>query len=151
MPIKINSWNCCLGVSNKIETVARILYENKIDILFVQEAEITKTTPLNVLNIKGYSCEFSPTIGQNKSRMVCFVKNSIKYVRLENKEDKNVELIALKVSDSIICGFYRPYLLPNHRSELDYMIDTWLLLEELLTELLLFLLSFATLTLTLSL
>ena len=124
MPIKIASWNCSLGLIGKIEIVKTILNENQIDILFIQEAEITPTTPINQIGINGYNLELSPTYGQQKSRTCCFIKNKIKYSRASEIENNKLELIMLKTVDNMICGYYRPFLHPSHQTEKQYIEET---------------------------
>ena len=123
MSIRIASWNCCLGLQNKTETVKIILQDYELDILFLQEAEIKNTTPINHLEIIGYTLELSPTYGQKNSRTCCYVKNNLKYTRDNACERNNVEIIVIKVFDTQIAGLYRPFLLPHHNNEADYMKD----------------------------
>ena len=131
MPVRICSWNCCLGISNKIEIVKLILRDSNIDILFVQEAEITPITPLTHLNIEGYVVELSPTYNQKKSRSICYIRNNLKYKRLTEQEDQKLELICLDLCGALICGYYRPFLLPNHDSPIDYVENSCEVLSNL--------------------
>ena len=131
MPIRINSWNCCLGISKKIETIKTVISEYKSDILFIQEAEITNQTPIDLLKVDGYITELSPTFGQKKSRTLCYVKCNLKYTRLTEQENNKIEMIILRVNDAVICGYYRPFLLPNHNSELEYVEDSCKAIEAL--------------------
>ena len=59
--LKIASWNCCLGILNKLDFVKNILDKHNIDILFLQEVEITNNMNLDLLKIKNYNLELSPT------------------------------------------------------------------------------------------
>ena len=120
MPIKISSWNCSLGLLNKVDLVREILKNYSIDVLYIQEAEIKPTTPLKLLEIEGYNLELSPTYAQNNSRTCCYIKTKIKYQRLTEKEDKGVEMIIINIMDYTISGFYSPFLLPNHTNRTNY-------------------------------
>ena len=122
--IAIASWNCCLGLQNKLDFIKNVLNTYTIDLLFLQEAEIKITTPINLLQISNYNLEMSPTNGQLNSRTCCYVRSKIKYKRLDESENKTVELIMMETMDKTICGYYRPFLLPNHCSSIDYIKDT---------------------------
>ena len=131
MPIKTASWNCSLGLLRKVDLVKIMLTENKLDLLFLQETEIKQNTPIQALQITGYNLELSPTYGQQNSRTCCYVKTSLKYERLSEIENSKVELIAIKTLKQKICGYYRPFLMPNHENERDYITDTLEILEKL--------------------
>ena len=55
--LKIATWNLCLGLSNKKDTVLRYLSENEIKICCLQETEIPLNFPENVLNCGNYNLE----------------------------------------------------------------------------------------------
>ena len=50
---KIGTLNLCLGLRNKKEEVRRMIQDNKIDNLCMQEIEITKDFPIQMLTFKG--------------------------------------------------------------------------------------------------
>ena len=54
---KIATLNLCLGLKTKKEEVKRLIIENNIDILCVQESEIIKGYPTELLTFKGYNYE----------------------------------------------------------------------------------------------
>ena len=124
MSLKVASWNCTLGLINKIDVVETILNVNKIDVLFLQETEIKQTTPINQLKIPKYNLELSPTYGQKNSRTCCYINSKLGYNRLSNVENKKVELIIIESMNNIMCGYYRPFLLPNHANESGYVIES---------------------------
>ena len=130
MPLKIASFNCTLGLVNKIEVIKLILNEKNLDVLFLQEVEIKPTTPLNHLKIENYNLELSPTFDQLNSRTCCYVSSKLKYKRLTNHENNKVELIAIETMNNVLCGLYRPFLLPNHISEMEYIKDVLGVLNE---------------------
>ena len=131
MPIKIASWNCSLGLVNKKDIVQNILHDYKIDILFIQEAEIKTSTPIQFLQIQDYNLETSPTYGQKNSRTCCYIRSKLKYDRVLDKENKNVEAMLIKVFDYTICGLYRPFLLPNHQNDISYLDDIKTMIENI--------------------
>ena len=49
MPIKISTLNLCLGLKNKKLLVEKLLNENEIDILCMQETEVMKDIEENEL------------------------------------------------------------------------------------------------------
>ena len=54
---RIGTLNLCLGLRNKKEEVKRLIAENNIDILCMQETEIPKEFPIQMLTFKGYNFE----------------------------------------------------------------------------------------------
>ena len=57
MPITISTINLCLGLKNKKLLVKRLLEENKIDVLCMQETEIGNDLNTDQLMMAGYSFE----------------------------------------------------------------------------------------------
>ena len=55
--ITIGSLNLCLGLRNKKEAVKKIIIDNKIDILCLQETEIPVDYTINLLTFRGYVYE----------------------------------------------------------------------------------------------
>ena len=50
---KIASLNLCLGLKNKKESVKRLIIENDIDIMCMQETEVPVDFPTDLLTFKG--------------------------------------------------------------------------------------------------
>ena len=55
--IKIATWNLCLGLANKRDSVTRILNENKINICCLQETEVPMNYPESMLNTGNFTVE----------------------------------------------------------------------------------------------
>ena len=55
MSINISTLNLCLGLKNKKYLVKNLLEENKIDILCMQEMEVTNDININELSTSKYS------------------------------------------------------------------------------------------------
>ena len=55
--IKIATLNLCLGIRNKKDEVKRLILENQIDILCMQETEIPSNYPVELLTLSGYNYE----------------------------------------------------------------------------------------------
>ena len=72
---KIATLNLCLGLRSKKDEVKRLILENNIDILCVQETEIPKNYPVELLTFKGYNYENESN--DVKSRCGIYVKESI--------------------------------------------------------------------------
>ena len=95
---KIATLNLCLGLRSKKDEVKRLILENNIDILCVQETEIPKNYPVELLTFKGYNYENESN--DVKSRCGIYVKESISYVRRTDLESKNLHVIIIDVNDS---------------------------------------------------
>ena len=77
--MKISTLNLCLGLKNKKLMVKKILEENEIDVLCMQETEITNDIDHNELNIPGYRLEIEENL--IKARVGFYVSKSVSYVR----------------------------------------------------------------------
>ena len=95
---KIATLNLCLGLKTKKEEVKRLIIENNIDILCVQESEIIKGYPTELLTFKGYNYENENN--DLKSRCGVYVSNRISYTRRQDLEIKNMHVIILDVNDT---------------------------------------------------
>ena len=78
--IKIGTWNACLGISNKKDLISKMINDNKIDILCLQEVELDQNTPVNLMTIKNLNIEIkSNTV---KSRTATYIKSTINYLNV---------------------------------------------------------------------
>ena len=57
MNTKIGTLNLCLGLKNKKEEVKQLIIKNNIDILCIQETELERDYPVEILTFKGYGLE----------------------------------------------------------------------------------------------
>ena len=108
--IKIATLNLCLGIKNKKESVKRLLLENKIDILCLQETEIIPDFPIKLLTFRGYNYESESN--STKSRCGMYVANNISYVRRNDLEIINSHVIIIDINDknkTRIINVYRPF------------------------------------------
>ena len=77
--LRIASWNLCLGLANKKDLVIDHLRQFKIAICALQETEIVKDLPENVLNCGDYNLELE---SNNKNKISGFyIRSDIKYSR----------------------------------------------------------------------
>ena len=95
MSIKIATLNLCLGLKSKKDLVARILQEENIDILCLQEIELENMFDENLLQIPGYSLEVE--INQNKRRACIYVTRKLNYKRMSDHEGINNHLVIIDI------------------------------------------------------
>ena len=69
--VKIATWNICLGLKSKKEYVKSKIIEEKIDICCIQESEIPKDFPGDILSFKGYSLE-NKNRNRNDRQRLCW-------------------------------------------------------------------------------
>ena len=122
--ITIASLNLCLGLKNKKEEVKRLIIENEIDILCVQETEIQLDYPINWLTFSGYNYESESN--NLKARCGIYVANSISYVRRHEMETKNIHVMIIDLNDQLntrIINLYRTF---NLVSFYEYYKQTWI-------------------------
>ena len=107
---KIATLNLCLGLKNKKEEVKRIIEENKIDILCVQETDLQVNYPIELLTFRGY--KFENETNDIKSRCGMYVQNDISYERRSDLESNNMHLIIIDIKNkqkNRIITLYRPF------------------------------------------
>ena len=108
--IKIATLNLCLGLKNKKEIVKKLILDNGIDILCLQETEIEPSFPVNLLTFRGYSYESENN--SYKSRCGIYVSDKISYVRKTEIEPANNHLVVIDLNDkhnTRIINIYRPF------------------------------------------
>ena len=115
--LKIATWNCCLGLFHKLCYLKQELLITKIDILFVQEAEIDTNVDPTFYEIDNYNLHFDQT-RQSKVRIAAYVKKSLRYTA---QTWSSCELVNIVIEKTNIFGVYRPFKLVNSSS--DY-VDT---------------------------
>ena len=93
--IMIATWNCCLGILHKRDIVIDLLNENNIDILLLQETEITSDMDRDMFRIKGYNfeCEAKTDL----ARIACYIRAEIEYVRRIDLEKAESHLMILDI------------------------------------------------------
>ena len=106
--LKIGTLNLCLGLKYKKDLVNNILYENKIDVLCLQEVEIESAFDPMILSIPGYSLELE--INSIKSRTAIYIKHGVKYQRKQELEGKNAHLVIVELSNGKkVINIYRSF------------------------------------------
>ena len=119
--IKIATLNLCLGLKNKKEEVKRLIQTNKIDILCVQETEIPKDFPVDMLTFRGYQYE-----NENincKSRCGIYITNNLSYVRRSDLEIQGIHAIIIDLKNTKntrIINIYRTFNPVNNQTQRAY-------------------------------
>ena len=115
--LNISSWNFCWGMIRKLDFIRRLLQQNQIDIIFLQETEITMDYDLSLLNIEDYYLE----IEKSETRRTCaYVKRTLNYKRRLDFEENDMHLICLDVlkPEKIrAIGVYRSFNPSNQTKE----------------------------------
>ena len=93
MAIKIATLNLCLGLKNKKLLVKKLLEENDIDILCMQETEVKKDIDHKELNISKFLLELESNT--KKSRVGVYISKTINYVRRTDLEGLDSNLIII--------------------------------------------------------
>ena len=96
MSIKIATLNLCLGLPNKKNDVKKLIVENNIDILCMQETEIDPNMNIELLGFPGYSIEAESS--DTKIRSAIYIKNGVNYTRRKDLEIKNSHLVIVDLN-----------------------------------------------------
>ena len=96
-PNKIATLNLCLGLKNKKEEIKRLIEDNKIDILCVQQTEVKFGYPIELLAFRGYN--FENESNYIKSRCGIYAKNDVSYVCRTDLEVKNMHIVIIDINN----------------------------------------------------
>ena len=110
MNLNIGTLNLCLGLNNKKGEIQRLIIDNKIDILCVQETELESNYPTNILSFAGY--HFEPKNNTEKIRSGTYIKDTISYTRRTDLEEENNHLVIIDMNDrkpTRIVNIYRAF------------------------------------------
>ena len=66
MSVKIATWNLCLGLPNKKDSVLPELESEKNDVCWLQETEIDENYPTNILSSPSYELELERNTGKKE-------------------------------------------------------------------------------------
>ena len=83
---------------NKKDYVSKVINEQKLDIVCLQETDIEPSYPLNILTFKGYN--FLSENNTIKSRAGIYINNTIPYQRRTDleKPDNGIIIIDINLS-----------------------------------------------------
>ena len=102
--------NLCLGLKNKKLLVKKLLEENDIDILCMQETQVRKDIDHKELNISKFLLELESNT--KKSRIGVYISKTINYVRRTDLEGLDSNLIIIDLEDKSktrIINVYRSF------------------------------------------
>lgn len=123
--LKIGSWNVCNGIAMKMDYVKNALTEYDLDVLFIQEAEISETLQKDLYNIQGYTIEMCATTSENKIRMICYIRDNINYERRIERDNNNVMMLQIEEIYQVqqVVGIYRAFKIEDGLGLHDRMRD----------------------------
>ncbi len=110
MPIKIGSLNLCLGLPNKKDLVKKLILDNEIDILCLQETELDVNLDHDLMSFKNYNYESE--INDIRSRVGTFINFGLDYIRRRDLEGVNNHVVIIDVRSSKsfrLINVYRPF------------------------------------------
>ena len=93
--LKIGTWNLCLGLGNKKDTVTRCLNELNIGICCLQETEVTNDMQENLLNCGNYNIELEDNTV--KKRAGIYIRSDINYIRRNDLEEQDSHIVIIDV------------------------------------------------------
>ena len=108
--MKISTWNLCLGLSNKKNIVKNYILGESIDICCMQEVDIPRDYPNELLSFPGYNIEVETN--ETKSRVATYIKDNIKYIVNKNLEgtNSNLQIIDIDQTPKLrIINIYRSF------------------------------------------
>ena len=101
MEFKIATLNLCLGLNNKKDLIKRLVIDEKIDILCMQETEIEINVDCSLLSFPSYIYESENNT--TKSRVGCYVNSKLSYARRADLEGLNSHLVILDIYGLTSC------------------------------------------------
>ena len=120
--LRIVTWNKnskqAIDSINRIESVIK---DNKIDVLLINEFNLSTNDDKSLIKIKGYNIELDQIYENlNKARSAMYIREDLKYSRckkFENKEDSSIVIkIGLpKKKKFYIYGIYRQWQILNNK------------------------------------
>ena len=116
--LKIGTWNLCLGLANKKDTVTDYLKANGISICCLQETEIPANYPENILNYNDYVLELESSA--SKKRAGIYLEKNIVYKRRGDLEKNNCHIVIVDVTCTEpvrIINIYRSFHPPDGSSQ----------------------------------
>ena len=121
MMIKFASWNLCLGIKNKKDYVYDTIRSEKIDICLLQEVEIKKDYPTELLSSADYKIEIEKH--KHLARTAIVIKNNLAYERREDLELDDTSVIIIDINAKTnyrIINLYRQFSPPNNLTQTEH-------------------------------
>ena len=123
-------------MSNKKDIVYDTLRHEEVEICGLQEVNLKKDYPVNLIASKDYKIEIEKH--KHLARTAIVIKNNIEYVRREDleTEDTSVVIIDTKTVNAYrIINVYRNFSPPNNQSQKDHFAAQLLVIKNALREL----------------
>ena len=123
-------------MSNKKDIVYDTLRHEEVEICGLQEVNLKKDYPVNLIASKDYKIEIEKH--KHLARTAIVIKNNIEYVRREDleTEDTSVVIIDTKTVNAYrIINVYRNFAPPNNQSQKDHFAAQLLVIKNALREL----------------
>ena len=133
--MKIATWNICLGLKNKKDYVSSVIRDQMIDVCCLQEVELEKDYPNEILSFRDYSIEVEKN--NYKARVAIYVKKCITSHRRCDLEGKNSNLVVLDLdlnSKFRLINVYRLFNPPENRTQRDHFSYQLTLIKNALLE-----------------
>ena len=119
--IKLATWNICLGLKNKKDYIYQVICEEKIDICLLQETEILKDYPIELLSAKNFKIE--PEKSVSKARTAIIICDGINYERKREIEKTDSGIVIIDVFTNVnyrIINVYRQFNPPAGITQLQF-------------------------------
>ena len=133
--IKIATLNLCLGIRNKKDEVKRLITENRIDILCIQETELPFDYPFELLTFSGF--KYENEINDVKARCGIYLSNQVSYVRRLDIERKNLHVIVIDLNDPArtrIINVYRTFSPQTNQTQKEHFMAQVALISSIITK-----------------
>jgi len=117
--LKIATWNICLGMFHKIQIIKNIIYSENLDLLLLNETELTENHDQQFLKITGY--DLITPMNRTTTRIAGYIKSNLDYEICQSNQ--RLETISVKISNLKILGVYRGFKIPHHGNFTENMID----------------------------
>ena len=122
--LKSKQDNALIRIANNNVKKIKLLEENKIDILCMQETEVTNDINFNELNTSKYCLELENN--SVKSRVGFYISKDINYVRRSDLEGKDSNIIIIDLVDEFklrVINIYRSFAPQGGESQQTNLIN----------------------------
>ena len=130
MDISIATLNLCLGLLNKKEEVKRLITEQKLDVLCMQETELPSDYPARLLSFRDYQIQVE--VNSQKSRVAVYIKNCVKFTRRYDLEGVDSQLVIIDIQgdrEIRLINIYRSFNHQNGRTQKENFVSQLQLLK----------------------
>ena len=107
--MRVASYNIRRGTAKKIEAIQCFLFEEKLDVLGIIEADIEKNE--TVPNVPGYVAHYDET--SKKVRVVVYVREGLRTEKINEKV--TIPAVSLHIGQVSITIAYNDFTSDNHR------------------------------------